>query len=258
MIAEYHVSAANPNLADPASERILMTVQQPFANHKGGQLAFGPDGYLYIAMGDGGSGGDPNNNAQNKNQLLGKILRIDVNGAQPYAIPPSNPFVGVPNTKPEIFAYGFRNPWRFSFDRLNGRLFAGDVGQGEREEVDIVTSGANYGWRIMEGSNCFNPSSNCPTAGLTLPISEYGHNEGVAVIGGYVYRGDALSPFYGKYFFGDFGSSNVWTLEEQANGTFVRSLLLNAGFPISSFGEDDDGQLYVVNFGGEVYRLALR
>ncbi len=254
VISEFGMTG-NPNVANPASERILLTFSQPFGNHNGGQMNFGPDGFLYIAFGDGGGGGDPENHAQNRADLLGDIIRIDVNGALPYAIPPSNPFVGQPGIRPEIFAYGFRNPWRFSFDRLNGRLFAGDVGQSAMEEVDIVTSGANYGWRIMEGTNCFNPATNCPTAGLTLPIHSYGRNDGVTVIGGYVYRGNAANNLYGKYVFGDFGSSRIWALEEAPDGTWKRSEIGNTGGLISSFGEDESGELYVLDLGGDLLRL---
>jgi glucose/arabinose dehydrogenase len=191
VIARYSVSQ-DANIADPNSAAILLTITQPFANHNGGQLQFGPDGYLYIGMGDGGSGGDPSNNAQNLGTLLGKILRIDVDGASPYAIPADNPFVGVPSTLPEIWAYGLRNPWRFSFDRLTGDLFIADVGQDSWEEVDFQPAGSqggeNYGWRLMEGNHCYNPPTNCDPGGLTPPILEYEHGtndaNGCSISGG--------------------------------------------------------------------------
>ncbi|MBZ5521349.1 MAG: PQQ-dependent sugar dehydrogenase [Acidobacteriia bacterium] len=216
VIAEYLASAANANLADPASERILLTVNQTgnFTNHKAGQLAFGPDGFLYFGLGDGGSGGDPNGNGQNTSTLLGKMMRIDVDSLSPglqYGIPPDNPFVGGGGL-PEIWAFGFRNPWRFSFDRATGRQFVADVGQDSFEEIDLVTRGGNYGWNIMEGLHCFNPPSGCNQSGLTLPIAEYSHAEGAAVIGGFVYHGQSLTALRGTYVFGDFGSGTIWGL----------------------------------------------
>jgi glucose/arabinose dehydrogenase len=202
VIAEYQTQAANANLADPNSARILLTIPQPFTNHKGGQLAFGPDNLLYIGLGDGGSEGDPNGNGQNTGVLLGKILRIGVDppfssGLQ-YAIPPDNPFAGGPGL-PEIWAYGFRNPWRFSFERGGTRLFAGDVGESSWEEVDVVTKGGNFGWNVMEGNHCFNPSTGCDTTNKIAPIAEYSHNEGIAIIGGFVYKGTAISSLANSY-----------------------------------------------------------
>src|SRR5919108_5627736 len=191
VISEFQASTTNPNLADPATERILFTVNQPFPNHKGGQLVFGPDGFLYIGLGDGGSGGDPPGNGQSLQTMLGKMLRIDVDHTSsglPYAIPPDNPFAGGGGL-PEIWAYGLRNPWRFSFDRPSGRLFCADVGQDHFEEVDLLQRGGNFGWNIMEGLHCFNPATGCNMSGLILPIAEYDHTEGDAVIGGYVYHG---------------------------------------------------------------------
>lgn len=256
IIAEYHVSS-DPDVADPASERILLAVNQPFPNHKGGQMAFGPDGFLYIGLGDGGSEGDPHGNGQNKGTLLGKILRIDVNSTssgRPYAIPGDNPFASGGGS-PEIFAYGFRNPWRFSFDRATGTLFAGDVGEDKFEEIDIVQRGSNYGWNIMEASHCFNPPAGCNTSGLTLPISEYSHSEGNAVIGGFVYHGSKVPALQGAYIFGDFGSGNIWTLTQNGSGSWTRTLLMNAGGNISSFAQDQAGEIYVVQLSGTVSEL---
>ena len=255
VIAEYQASI-DPNVADPASERILFTVDQPFPNHKGGQLAFGPDGFLYIGLGDGGSGGDPLGNGQNRQTLLGKILRIDVDhvdaGLQ-YAIPADNPFVGT-GDRGEIWAYGFRNPWRFSFERGTGRLFVGDVGQDKFEEVDLVQKGLNYGWNIMEGAHCFNPSSGCNMTGLILPIAEYDHSEGEVVIGGYVYHGTAIPALVGAYLLADFSNGKIWELTE-SSGSWTRTLLLTTGRAINSFGQDAAGELYVVDYSGSVLKI---
>ncbi|HYL92043.1 MAG TPA: PQQ-dependent sugar dehydrogenase, partial [Alphaproteobacteria bacterium] len=225
VIAEYLASAANANLADPASERILLTVNQVgnFTNHKAGQLAFGPEGFLYFGLGDGGSAGDPLGNGQNTSTLLGKMMRIDVDATSPglqYRIPPDNPFVAGGGL-PEIWAYGFRNPWRFSFDRATGRQFVADVGQDSFEEIDLVQKGGNFGWNIMEGLHCFNPPSGCNTTGLVMPIIEYSHAEGDAVIGGYVYHGSRLPGLRGMYIFGDFGSGRIWSLQETSPNVFT-------------------------------------
>ncbi|HKV94238.1 MAG TPA: PQQ-dependent sugar dehydrogenase [Candidatus Angelobacter sp.] len=258
VISEFQVSAANPNQADPTSERILLTVDQVsnFTNHKAGQLAFGPDGFLYFGLGDGGSGGDPFGHGQNTQILLGKIMRIDVNSISPgkqYAIPPDNPFVAGGGL-PEIYAFGFRNPWRFSFDP-NGRLFVADVGQDSFEEVDIVQKGGNYGWNIMEGDHCFNPPSNCNMTGLSLPIVEIPHPEAEAVIGGFVYHGTALIGMQGAYIFGDL-NGKIWKLTEGPPNTFTRSQLATENFNISSFGQDAAGELYVTDIsGGRVLKL---
>jgi len=252
VIAEYQISAADANQADPASERILLTVNQPFPNHKGGQLAFGPDKFLYIGLGDGGGEGDPLGNGQNLQTHLGKMLRIDVdhtNGALPYAIPADNPFVAGGGL-PEIWAYGLRNPFRFSFDSATGKLFAGDDGQDLFEEVDILQKGGNYGWNVMEGLHCFNPATGCNLTGLELPIAEYSHSEGNAVIGGYVYHGPAIPTLAGSYVFGDFGAGKIWRLTQDNSGVWQRVLLLSGGPNISSFGRDSAGELYVVDYGG--------
>lgn len=258
VIAEYLQSSSNPNQADPASERILLVVDQVgnFGNHKAGQLAFGPDGFLYFGLGDGGSGGDPFGNGQNRQTLLGKMMRIDVNSTSPglaYGIPPDNPFVNGGGLS-EIFAFGFRNPWRFSFDRISGRLFVADVGQNSFEEVDLVQKGGNYGWNIMEGNHCFQPSTGCNMAGLTLPIVEIPHPEGEAVIGGFVYHGTALAGLQGQYIFGDL-NGKIWTLQEGPPNTFTRTLLSDSGLAISSFGRDQTDELYVVDLSGNIFKI---
>jgi glucose/arabinose dehydrogenase len=256
VIAEYQLSA-DPNQADPASERILFTVDQPFANHKGGQMAFGPDGFLYIALGDGGDAGDPMGNGENLHTMLGKILRIDVDhtdaGLQ-YAVPTDNPFAGSGNLR-EIWAYGFRNPWRFSFERGTGRLFCADVGQDRFEEIDLVQKGGNFGWHTMEGAHCFNPSSGCNESGLTLPIAEYDHSEGEVVIGGYVYHGSAIPTLVGAYLLADFSNGKIWKLTESPPGTWTRAPLLTTSRNISSFGQDAAGEIYVVDYSGSVLKL---
>jgi uncharacterized protein (TIGR03437 family) len=255
VIAEFSVPAASPNSADVASERTLLTYGQPFDNHNGGMIAFGPDGYLYIASGDGGAGGDPQGHGQNLTSLLGKMLRIDVDRELPYAIPETNPFVGVPGLD-EIFAYGLRNPWRFSFDRLTGRLFAGDVGQDMLEEIDIIVRGGNYGWNRMEGSACYSPRANCNRDGLVLPIYDYGRTAGASVTGGYVYRGAAIPWLQGKYVYGDFVTGRIWALSELSTGAWRNEELLDTPFNVSSFGEDDSGELYVLDYSGSLRQLS--
>jgi hypothetical protein len=254
VIAEYTATPVNANSASAATERILLTIPHPsFANHNGGMLAFGPEGYLYIGVGDGGSGNDPGNNAQNKNTLLGKILRIDVNSGTPYGIPPDNPFVGAIDGRDEIYAYGMRNPWRFSFDRLTGQQWVGDVGQGSREEVDTpILSGGNYGWRVFEGSICTNIDSCANPENYIFPIFDYAHSGGrCSLTGGYVYRGAEATFAAGTYIYGDYCSGEVFVW----NGS-AQSVLLATGMSISSFGEDEDGELYVVDLGGSISRLA--
>jgi glucose/arabinose dehydrogenase len=260
VIAEFQTSPSNPNQADPASERILFTVNQPFPNHKGGQLTFGPDGFLYIGLGDGGSAGDPLGNGQSLQTLLGKMLRIDVDHTSlglPYAIPSDNPFLNGTD-RGEIWAYGLRNPWRFSFDVPSGRLFAGDVGQDRFEEIDILQKGGNFGWNIMEGLHCFQPASGCNMTGLILPIAEYDHSQGDAVIGGYVYRGTVIPQLVGTYLFSDFQTGTIWGLRENPPGTWTRTQLLSTGKNISSFGRDDAGELYVLDYSGTLLRLVSK
>ncbi len=261
VVARYTVSS-EPNRADPASAQIVLTVDQPYANHNGGMLAFGPDGYLYIGLGDGGSGGDPQNHSQNLNSLLGKILRIDVNkseGGKPYGIPRDNPWVNQPGVRPEIWSYGWRNPWRFSFDRQTGDLWVGDVGQNQWEEIDFQPAGqggGNYGWRVMEGTHCYTPSSGCNKEGLILPVLEYGHNNqgGNSVTGGYRYRGQAIASLQGAYLYADFGSGRVWAATLKG-GKWVSRELLKEPMNFSSFAEDSSGEVYLIDLGGFIYKL---
>jgi glucose/arabinose dehydrogenase len=232
---------------DPATEEVLLTVDQPFTNHNGGNIAFGPDGRLYIGLGDGGSGGDPFGNGQNTGTLLGKILRIDVDTQSPYAIPADNPFASG-GGRPEIYAYGLRNPWRFTFDRATGDLWAGDVGQNQIEEVDLVKLGGNYGWNTKEGSACYQ-AAGCSGAGLVAPVAEYTHAEGVSITGGYVYRGKAFPWLVGRYVYADFGSGKVWALAYDAvTGSATPELLVSTGHQLSSFGEALDGELYLLSY----------
>ena len=254
--SRFQVSASNPNIADPNSELVLLEIPQPFTNHNGGQLAFGPDGFLYIASGDGGSGGDPGNNAQNRSNLLGAILRIDVDATDPglnYAIPTSNPFIGQFNVREEIFAYGFRNPWRMSFDVQNGNLWSGDVGQDEREEINLVTIGENYGWRLFEGTFCF--SGNCDDSGLIAPVFEYEHNgNDQSITGGHVYRGNLTGSLVGRYIYADFIDGRIWALDASTSAP-NNTLLINSNLNISSFGVDAQNELYICAFDGSIYRI---
>ncbi len=256
--SRFQVSTANPDQADPNSELILLEIPQPFTNHNGGQLAFGPDGYLYIASGDGGSGGDPGNNAQNLSNLLGAVLRIDVDGVSNglnYAIPTANPFVGQANTREEIYAYGFRNPWRMSFDTQTGSLWSGDVGQDEREEINVITAGGNYGWKLFEGTFCF--SGDCNDSGLIEPAFEYNHNgNDQSITGGHVYRGSQTPSLAGKYIYADFIDGRIWALDATQNNP-NNTLLLNSSLNISSFGVDNDNELYFCAFDGAIYRLVV-
>jgi glucose/arabinose dehydrogenase len=238
---------------DAASEEVLLEVPQPFGNHNGGQIAFGPDGYLYYGLGDGGAGGDPLGHGQNTQTLLGAMLRLDVNGPRPYAIPPDNPFAGG-GGRPEIYAWGLRNPWRWSFDRHSGKLWVGDVGQNAWEEIDLVSRGDNLGWNLWEGNHCFTPEA-CSREGVVMPVAEYSHALGCSVTGGYVYRGKAAPARFGKYIYGDFCSGTVWELDG-GNVQAGPRVLLQSGLRISSFAEDRNGELYLLDYGsGGIFRL---
>ena len=263
VLKKFSVSANNPDLANPDSGVVVLTISHPVnSNHNGGGLAFGADGYLYWSTGDGGDAGDPLNNAQQLNNLLGKILRIDVNSGLPYAVPTGNPFYSSvdPNIKKEIWAYGLRNPWRFSFDRLTHDLYLGDVGQSAREEVDFQAAGsaggANYGWRVMEGRNCYNPSSGCNQSGKILPVAEYSHALGCSITGGYVYRGLAFPSLQGYYLYGDFCSGRLFSLYNDASLGWTSAQLLDTPYSISTFGEDEHGELYLADYStGNVYLI---
>jgi uncharacterized repeat protein (TIGR03806 family) len=259
VVARYLASATNPDQAVPSSEEVLLTISQPFSNHNGGSMAFGPDGMLYVGVGDGGSGGDPMDNGQNRGTLLGKLLRVDVSGSG-LRIPPDNPFVGTAGARGEIWAYGLRNPWRFSFDRATGDLWVGDIGQNAREEVDVVTRGGNYGWPVYEGTGAFRNPSGFPASAFKGPVVEYPASTGRSVIGGYVYRGDRYPAMRGAYFYADYVSDRVWALRRNAAGTaneWVREIA-TAPSP-SSFGEDAAGELYVCSHSdGKIYRLEPR
>ena len=262
-IAEFRAPSPSADTADPASERLVLFVRQPFANHNGGGLAFGPDGMLYIGLGDGGSGGDPQGNGQSLTTLLGKMLRIDVNGASPYGIPPDNPFASRTGAR-EVWQYGLRNPWRFAFDRGTGDLFIADVGQGDREEIDVGLAsrrgGENWGWNTMEGSRCFRPATGCNTSGLSLPVAEYDHSGGAcSVTGGVVYRGCRLPGYAGTYFYADYCAGFVRSFRlqngvatDQRDWTSMLSRGLDAP---TSFGVDADGEVYIVDGDGEIYRI---
>jgi glucose/arabinose dehydrogenase len=254
MVSRFQVSS-NPNQADPDSEFILLRIQQPYANHNGGGVKFGPDGMLYIGTGDGGSGGDPQGNGQNLNTLLGKLLRIDVDGEQPYAIPSDNPFVGK-DALPEIWSYGLRNPWRFSFDRLTGDLYIADVGQNIWEEIDFQPAGSpggvNYGWNLREGAH---PFASDLTKGLTDPVAEYSHDFGCSVTGGVVVRDPSLPSWNGVYLYGDYCTGMIWGLLQTENGVWKNAQLFDTDLVIASFGEDALGHVYLVDYLGSIHRL---
>ncbi len=267
VIREYKASATNPDVVAPGSGRTILKIAQPYSNHNGGMIAFGRDGYLYIGTGDGGNAGDPGNRAQNKNLLLGKILRINVNGktsTRNYRIPASNPYVGRPGRN-EVWQRGLRNPWRFSFDRATGNLWIGDVGQNRYEEVDraVRTSSGpgkaiNWGWRVMEGNHCYRPAAGCTTTGRTRPLAEYSHaaTGGCAITGGYVYRGSAIPALKGWYVYGDYCGGQVWAVSAGASRPAKPVTLLKTGRMISGFGEDNAGELYLCDLNGTVYRIA--
>ena len=257
---ERYLVSSNPDVADPTSAKLILFVAQPFSNHNGGLVLFGPDGMLYIGMGDGGSGGDPQGNGQNRNTLLGALLRIDVNNGDPYAIPSSNPFVGMAGMRGEIWAWGLRNPWRYAFDRSAGMLYMADVGQSQWEEIDVqpvTRGGLNYGWNIMEGAHCYSPSSGCNQQNLVIPAVEYSHSDGCSVTGGLVYRGTKIPEIAGHYFYGEYCSGWIRSFR-YANGQAQDKAQWNlptvAG--LSSFGEDAAGELYVTSLSdGTVYRI---
>jgi len=258
-ISRFTVRADDPNRADPNSEVIYLTQPQPYPNHNGGSLAFGPDGYLYAGLGDGGSANDPQGAGQRRDTWLGKLLRLDVttNDGQ-YTVPPDNPFVGQAQARPEIWAYGLRNPWRFSFDRATGDIFIADVGQNQWEEVNFQPGGSaggeNYGWNIMEGTHCF-PQGTCNRDGLVLPIFEYDHSQGCSITGGYIYRGAAYPEMAGNYFVADYCVGTIWRLFPQAGG-WQAGIVLDSDLVISTFGEDVNGELYVADYAhGAIYRL---
>jgi glucose/arabinose dehydrogenase len=263
-VERWHVSKDNRDQADPNSAFQILAVDQPYPNHNGGLLLFGPDGELYIGLGDGGSQGDPNGNGQNLNTLLGKILRIHVDpenndADHPYSIPKDNPFVDKQDAQPEIWAYGLRNPWRFSFDRKTKDLYIADVGQSTYEEVDVQAGdskgGENYGWNIMEGDSCY-ATSPCDQSGLTPPVFTYTHDSGCSVTGGYVYRGKESPSLDGGYLLADYCSGLLWGLGKNADGTWVASDPIDTGLSVSSFGEAASGELYVTDLNGGVYEVS--
>jgi glucose/arabinose dehydrogenase len=258
VIARYTLSNSAHNQADPATAETILTQEQPYPNHNGGQIVFGPDGYLYIGFGDGGSQGDPNGNGQSLQTWLGKILRIDVAGDGEYAIPEDNPYADGADGLPEIFIYGLRNPWRFSFDAETGDLYIGDVGQGQWEEIDMLPAGeqagANLGWSVLEGSHCYQ-EEDCDSSGTVLPIDEYSHDSGCSVTGGYVVHSDALPDLNGVYLFGDYCTGLLWAIARDANGDWQPSDAIETGLSISSFGAGPNGELYVVDLNGSIYQL---
>jgi len=259
-ISRFSAVTGHPDKADSLSELNILTLAQPFRNHNGGNLCFGPDGYLYIGLGDGGSSGDPGNRAQNPRELLGKMLRIDVDHGSPYSIPDTNPFYGDTAVANEIWALGLRNPWRYSFDRLTGDLWIGDVGQGETEEIDFQPAssggGENYGWRCYQGNQAYNRDGCAPVASYIFPVYTYPHSSGCSVTGGYVFRGDPLSPYYGYYFFADYCSDRIWTLHNESGEWIVGDFGRFQENNFSTFGEDSKGQLYIAGLtSGIIYRV---
>lgn len=259
VLSRFSLRPGEPNRADPASEEVLLQQPQPWRNHNGGMIAFGPDGYLYLSLGDGGAANDPHGNGQKLSTWLGSILRIDVDRREegkPYAVPPSNPFVGQPaGAKPEIWAFGLRNVWRFSFDRENGDLWAADVGQNSIEEIDLIEQGGNYGWRSFEANERFDELEPLSFGEHIPPVAQYGRREGSSITGGYVYRGTRFPQLVGDYFFGDYASGLIWRLRPEGNGAFSQELVRRTGRSIASFGEDDKGELFLLSFDGAIYRL---
>jgi glucose/arabinose dehydrogenase len=260
-ISRFSVNPGNPEIANPGSEYRLMTIFQPYANHNGGDLKFGADGYLYIGLGDGGSGGDPGNRAQNHKELLGKILRIDIDHGNPYAIPTTNPFYNSTTTKGEIWAIGLRNPWRFSFDRITNDMWIADVGQNSFEEINFQPAasngGKNYGWRCYEGNQAYSSNGCAPFSTFTFPVYTYPLGDECSITGGYVYRGSVASPFYGHYFFADYCSDRIWTLQNVSGNWVKADFGQFSGNNFSTFGEDVNGQLYVAGISsGKIFRIA--
>ena len=261
VISRFLASSSDPNQADPASELVLLEVSQLFANHNSGTLAFGPDGFLYISLGDGGDGGDPDGHGQNTGTLLGSMLRIDLSNSsseEPYQVPAGNPFLGQGSAvREEIWTYGLRNPWKFSFDATTGDLWAGDVGQQAFEEIDIIEAVGNYGWNLMEGAHCYAPpAATCDQTGLNLPIFEYANpDEGCAIIGGHVYRGTRLPELKGSYIYSDFCSGSIWGLVYDGAAVIDQALLADTNLNISAIGADQNGGLYFLAFDGNIYRF---
>ena len=253
MVSRFQVTSNDSNQADEGSEFIIIEIDQPFDNHNGGQIAFGPDGNLYIGMGDGGAGGDPYGHGQNLYTLHGSMLRIDVNNPDEglnYGIPDNNPFVGT-GYREEIYAYGLRNPWRFSFDPITNICWIADVGQDLYEEIDLLEVGGNYGWNIMEGAHCYNSTVGCDTTGLIMPLYQYDHNIGESITGGFVYRGNLVPNLYGKYIFADFEYGDIWSLEyEEGNSPEVSTLGDLGPYSVTSFGTDQYNELYICSFNG--------
>jgi glucose/arabinose dehydrogenase len=264
VISRFQVSKTDPAVADPLSEEILLEVGQPYENHNGGQISFGPDGYLYISLGDGGDAGDPHNAGQDLKNPLGKLLRIDVDNksdGKNYSIPDDNPFKGNNNGfKEEIYAYGLRNVWRFSFD-MNNRLWAADVGQNKWEEINLIAKGKNYGWRIMEAKHCYNPETNCDTTALVLPVWEYGHNDmgGFSITGGFVYSGESAPGLKNKYIYADYVSGRIWQLEF-VNKLVSNKLLIDSDLMIATFGVDESNELYFADYkkDGKLYKFVIQ
>lgn len=255
VIARYQVDPQDESRALRDSEEVILEVEQPYGNHNGGQIAFGPDGYLYITLGDGGSRDDPHGHGQDRTTLLGALLRIDVDGGMPYAIPPDNPFAdNDEGYREEIFAYGLRNAWRFSFDEQADRIWAADVGQNAYEEVDVIENGGNYGWNTMEGFHCFEPSSGCDESGLEVPVWEYSHDLGSSITGGFVYRGEEAPSLVGRYVFADFVSGRIWALSYDGGDADVEEIM-DTSLAISSFGVDQNDELYALAFDGNIYRF---
>lgn len=252
------VSIDGGRVLDLNSEQVLLQVPQPYGNHNGGDVHFGPDGYLYFGLGDGGSSGDPKGNGQSKHTLLGSLLRLDVRGDKGYQIPADNPFAGG-GGRPEIYAYGLRNPWRWSFDRTTGELWLGDVGQNTWEEVNVITRGGNYGWNILEGRYCYSGAADCKRTGFINPVAEYSHVVGCSITGGYVYRGKKIPSLKGVYLYGDYCSGQILGLFATAKkGGYRSRLIINTSQNIASFGEGADGELYVVGLGGKIFKIVKK